>query len=177
MIIEAFTIATALGVSRANSLDLTVGSNSMRHYDYHDELPINTPQCEEAYDFFNITVQTGLSYPFLSKMAVLATLDKFTKLQENWDCRGGHSINSASVENVKSVIKSLPHWDTSLWQIAPGVNGDIFINYKGSNKLASIVISSTTYSYFIEADDLVGDEQLPFDEIEVNQLMQEIANV
>ena len=95
MIIEAFTIATALGVSRANSLDLTVGSNSMRHYDYHDELPINTPQCEEAYDFFNITVQTGLSYPFLSKMAVLATLDKFTKLQENWDCRGGHSINSA----------------------------------------------------------------------------------
>ena len=107
---------------------------------------------------------------------ISSILNKLSQLAVGWDGRGAIPVDPQSIENVKAIAQHLWSWNFKLWQIAPGVNGEIFINYKGKNKLAGFVIGPNTFSYFIEDETLQGDSNIPFDGLRVSTLMNTIVN-
>ena len=95
-------------------------------------------------------------------------------LQANWDGYGAKEVSALSIKNLILLKKELGEWNFDLWQIAPGVNGDIFINYKGSVP-AGIVINENTYSWFLENNFIVeGESEQPFDAKELSCKMDDI---
>lgn len=66
-------------------------------------------------------------------------IEELYTLQANWDGYGAREVSALSIKNLILLKKKLDEWDFDLWQIAPGVNGDIFINYKGSVPAAIII--------------------------------------
>lgn len=175
MILE-FVAFTSLGSYKPNEWDVTSNSLDIVGSDNRIELIV------EPKKFKRFVVDEGQSttaalYPLAVKLAQLqSTLDSLRKLQIGWDGRGAAPINPLSIENVMAIAGYQWNWDFELWQIAPGVNGDIFINYKGKNKLAGFVIGPKTFSYFIEDETLHGDSCIPFDGLRVSTLMNNIVN-
>ena len=175
MLLELFTF-TSFGVYKPHSWDMT--SNSLEDIGSENliELVLD-PNNIEMFTLEDGKSTTTALYPFALSMAKLQSkLDAFLDFHEGWDGRGAAPINPLSIENVKAIAEHQWDWDFKLWQIAPGVNGDIFINYKGKNKLAGFVIGPTTFSYFIEDETLQGDSNVPFDGLRVSTLMNTIVN-
>ena len=76
-------------------------------------------------------------------------IEELCALQSNWDNYGAMEISPLSIKNLILLKKELGGWNFDLWQIAPGVTGDIFINYKGHIP-AGILINENTYSWYME---------------------------
>lgn len=175
MLLELFTF-TSFGVYKPNSWDMTSNSLDEINKENFIELVID-PKNIEMFSLGDGNSTTTAQYPFALAMAKLQSkLDAFLELHKGWDGRGAAPINPLSIENVKAIAEYQWCWNFKLWQIAPGVNGDIFINYKGKNKLAGFVIGPTTFSYFIEDETLQGDSNIPFDGLRVSTLMNTIVN-
>lgn len=101
-------------------------------------------------------------------------IEELYTLQSNWDNRGAKEISALSIKNLILLKKELGDWDFDLWQIAPGVNGDIYINYKGRVP-AGIVINDNTYTWFLENDFKVeGESEQPFDVKKLSRKMNDI---
>ena len=101
-------------------------------------------------------------------------IEELYTLQANWDGYGATEVSALSIKNLILLKKELGEWNFDLWQIAPGVNGDIFINYKGSVP-AGIVINDNTYTWFLENDFKVdGETDQPFDAKNVSYKMNDI---
>lgn len=100
-------------------------------------------------------------------------IEELYSLQPNWDNRGAKEISALSIKNLILLNMELGVWDFETWQIAPGVNGDIFLNYKHGS--AGIVINENSYSWFLECEDkLFGATELIFDTITVRDTMKKI---
>lgn len=103
---------------------------------------------------------------------------------EGWDGYGAMPVDKKSIENLKAVFRIIINWDFKSWQIAPGVNGDIYLNYKLDYPNAGIIIGPDTYTYFIETDstyfgepdELKGDTK-KFNPEEVVKIMNNIRNI
>lgn len=152
-----------------DSNDSTISStNDYGFYDFRDFIISHNSNLEII----------NINHSILSqiKNKISSILNKIAELHKGWDGRGAVPVDPQSIENVKAIAEHQWNWNFKLWQIAPGVNGDIFINYKGKNKLAGFVIGSTTFSYFIEDETLQGDRNVPFDGLRVSNLMNAIAN-
>lgn len=107
-------------------------------------------------------------------MAFEHKIEELYTLQSNWDNCGAKEISALSIKNLILLKKELGDWNFDLWQIAPGVNGDIYINYKGSVP-AGIVINDNTYAWFLENDfKLEGESEQPFDVKELSRKMNDI---
>lgn len=101
-------------------------------------------------------------------------IEELYTLQVNWDGYGAKEVSALSIKNLILLKKELGEWNFDLWQIAPGVNGDIFINYKGSIP-AAIIINENTYSWYLETDFKVdGETEQPFDAKNVSYKMNDI---
>lgn len=108
-------------------------------------------------------------------------MDKFyNKIEElytlpaNWDGYDAREVSALSIKNLILLKKELGDWNFDLWQIAPGVNGGICINYKGRVP-AGIVINDNTYTWFLENDFKVeGETDRPFDAKNVSYKMNDI---
>ncbi len=180
--LEAITIATisAIGAYTGKEFDVSGGSDYLQK----QALPKRELVASNRYGFFmglrsslyHITVDSDNPAFVQSHNKLASVLRSMSSLQTGWDGRGAAPINPLSIENVKAVAEHQWSWNFKLWQIAPGVNGDIFINYKGKNKLAGFVIGPTTFSYFIEGETLQGDSNVPFDGLRVSTLMNTIVN-
>ena len=122
------------------------------------------------------TTKAELSDTVLAYVQVMEKLTALSKLRKNWDGYGAGPISPNTIDNVKAVALQQWLWNFSLWQIAPGVNGDIFINFKGKKKQASIVIGPDVFSYFVEDEtSLEGEENLEFNGARISLLMNQIA--
>lgn len=114
--------------------------------------------------------------------------DKIKELQsldyEGWDGYNAMPVDKKSIENLKALFRIIVNWDFKLWQIAPGVNGDICLNYKLDYPQAGIIIGPNTFTYFIatdstyfgESDNLEGDTK-EFNSEEVIKIMNNIHNI
>lgn len=106
-------------------------------------------------------------------------IEELYTLQPNWDNRGAMEISPLSIKNLILLKKELGDWNFNLWQIAPGVNGDIFVDYKGHIP-AGIVIDENTYSWYMEPsfsmDDfkIEGEGDQPFDAKKLLMIMNDI---
>ena len=101
-------------------------------------------------------------------------IEELYSLRANWDGYGAREISALSIKNLILLKKELGEWDFDLWQIAPGVNGDIFINYKGHIP-AGIVINENTYSWYMETEFKVdGETDQSFDAKNVSYKMNDI---
>ena len=101
-------------------------------------------------------------------------IEELYTLQSNWDNYGAREVSALSILNLILLKKELGEWNFDLWQIAPGVNGDIFINYKGRTP-AGIVINENTYSWYLENDFKVdGETEQPFNAKNVSYKMNDI---
>ena len=101
-------------------------------------------------------------------------IEELYTLQANWDGYGAREVSALSIKNLILLKKELGEWNFDLWQIAPGVNGDIFINYKGRIP-AAIIINENTYSWYLENDFKVdGETEQPFDAKNVSYKMNDI---
>lgn len=99
----------------------------------------------------------------------------FSKLKDNWDGYGALPIDGKSIDNVRRVVAILQVVDLKKWQIAPGVNGDIYINYKGTDKLAGILVGASSFTYFIGDDNnLTGEENVPANPIVIAEIIRTI---
>jgi len=120
---------------------------------------------------------TDISISEIFMFKVQSILNKISQLSDDWDGRGARPVYPQTIENVKDIATRQRLWNFSLWQIAPGVNGDIFINYKGKNVSAGIVVNTDVFSYFIENDtSLEGEENLAYNGAQISSLMDQIAN-
>lgn len=175
MLVEFLTLTT-FSFYKPNSWDITSNSlDEINHVDYR-ELVMDAKNIERSIVNEGVATSTT-SCPFVDALAILKSkLDSFLSLRNGWDGREAKPVNPLSAENVKAIAEHQWDWNFKLWQIAPGVNGDIFINYKGRNILAGLVIGPTTFSYFIEGEKLQGESNLPFDSIKVSTLMNTIVN-
>ena len=112
----------------------------------------------------------------------MTNLDKFYKkieelstLEFNWDNRGARTISPTSINNLIFLRREVGDWNFDTWQISPGVNGDIFINFKLNKVPAGIVLDGAKYSWYIEHDDLLdGESDQIFNAEEVAGIMKEI---
>lgn len=101
-------------------------------------------------------------------------IEELYTLQSNWDNRGAKEISALSIKNLMLLKKELGDWDFDRWQIAPGVNGDIFINHKG-RITAGFVLDGHRYSWFMEDHyTLSGGSDLWFDAETIVERMNEI---
>lgn len=101
-------------------------------------------------------------------------IEELYTLQANWDGYGAKEVSALSIKNLILLKKELGEWKFNLWQIAPGVNGDIFINYKGRIS-AAIIINENTYSWYIETNfEVDGETEQPFDAKNVSYKMNDI---
>ena len=97
-------------------------------------------------------------------------------LEENWDRRGAKKIVPDVISNLIAIKEMLGEWNFNLWQISPGVNGDIFLNYKGLNCFAGIVLSVSSFTYFMETEDeLEGQTNEVFTPERVIEIMDRIT--
>lgn len=104
-------------------------------------------------------------------------IEELYALQANWDGYGAREVSALSIKNLILLKKELGEWDFDLWQIAPGVNGDIFINYKG-NVPAGIVINDNTYTWFLENEfKIEGESEQSFDVKKLSRKMNDIENL
>lgn len=175
MILELFTF-TSIGTFKPLGWDMTSNSFDESGSENLIEL-VHVPKGIEMFGKDDGESITASIYPNAIAIAkIQAKLDAMRELREGWDGRGASPVNPLSIENVKAIAEHQWNWNFKLWQIAPGVNGDIFINYKGKNKLAGFVIGPTTFSYFIEGETLQGDSNVPFDGLKVSTLMNTIVN-
>ena len=177
-----FAIATisAIGAYTGREFDVSGGSVSLQK----GAIPKRELVTDNRYGFlmdihsslYHITEDGDTPAFVQSHNKLVSVLHSMSKLQDGWDGRGAIPVDPQSIENVKAIAQHLWNWNFKLWQIAPGVNGDIFINYKGKNKLAGFVIGPNTFSYFIEDETLQGDSNIPFDGLRVSTLMNTIVN-
>lgn len=68
---------------------------------------------------------------------------------EGWDGYGAKPIDKKTIANLKALVRIVTNWDFDKWQIAPGVNGDIYLNYKHETISAGIVITPDEFTHFI----------------------------
>lgn len=123
------------------------------------------------------TIDGNMSLTYVSMRKIEAILNKISQLKDDWDGYGAIPISEAAINNVKAIGKALFNWDFSKWQISPSVNGDIYINYKGKDKLAGFLIGDELFTYFVEENgQLSGQENHVFDPRVVVNLMRNIAN-
>ena len=174
MLLELFTFTT-FGVYKPNSWDMTSNSFDEAASESSIELVID-PKSIEAFVVDEGETSTSL-YPTEMAMAKLwSKLGSISTLCQNWDGRCAVPVDPQSIENVKAIAEHQWYWNFKLWQIAPGVNGEIFINFKGKNVFSGIVVNPNTFSYYIEKDTLQGESNIPFDGLQVSNLMNAIAN-
>lgn len=174
MLLELFTF-TSFGVFKPNSWDMTSNSFDEAASESYIELVVD-PKSVEVFAVDESESTTAL-YPTEMAIAKLwSKLDSISTLCQDWDGRGAVPVDPQSIENVKAIAEHQWNWNFKLWQIAPGVNGEIFINFKGKNVFAGIVVSPNTFSYFIEKETLQGESNIPFDGLQISNLMNTIAN-
>ena len=65
-------------------------------------------------------------------------VDELRRLEENWDYYGAQPISETAIINLLRLMKLFPK--LTKWQVSPGVNGDIYMNYKGENVLSGGII-------------------------------------
>lgn len=176
MLLELFTF-TSFGAFKPNNWDMTSNSFDEIASENLIEL-VDVPKGIEMFGMDDDISITSVVNPVALSMAKLQVkLDSFLRLHQGWDGRGAVPVNNQAIDNVKTVAeRQLGGWNFKLWQIAPGVNGDVFINYKGKNILAGIVVGPETFSYFIEDETLKGESDVPFDSLQVLNLMNSIVN-
>lgn len=101
-------------------------------------------------------------------------IEELSGLCNNWDGYGAVPIRKDCLKHLTSLHDLIGVWDFSMWQISPSPNGHVFLNYKGHNCMAGIVILPSTYVWFIEKDTLEGSE-LQFSAELVKKLMDSIV--
>ena len=125
------------------------------------DMNAKSPEYSDSIEDLKLT-DYSISEFFMYK--VQSILDNISKLSDNWDGYGAMPISEAAINNVKAIGKAMFNWDFSKWQITPSVNGDIYINYKGKDKLAGFLIGDELFTYFIEENgQLSGQENHAFD--------------
>lgn len=79
-------------------------------------------------------------------------VDELRCLKENWDGRGAQPISETAIINLLRLMKLCPK--LIKWQVSPGVNGDIFMNYKGENVLSGgiVLLPNNKYVYYAEGE-------------------------
>ena len=175
MLLELFTF-TSFGVYKPNSWDMTSNSLDETASNSSIELVIDSKSIEVFVVDEGESITTALYSTKLAMAKLQSKLDVISTLHEGWDGRGAVPVDPQSIENVKAIAEHQWYWNFKLWQIAPGVNGEIFINFKGKNVFAGIVVNPNTFSYYIEKDTLQGESNIPFDGLQVSNLMNAIAN-
>lgn len=180
MILEVtFATATSLGACKGRGLDFSGG--------YFNNLHFRVPKTEWVdfrlngyyYDTFSSqrTVDGNVSESYVSLKKIESILNKISQLKENWDGYGAMPISVMAINNIRAIGKAMFNWDFSKWQITPSVNGDIYINYKGKDKMAGFLIGDELFTYFVEEKgQLSGQENCSFDARVVVGLMRDIAN-
>lgn len=105
---------------------------------------------------------------------VMNKINEFENLKENWDGRNAKPVSERALKNLLRLLKTFP--DLSKWSVFPGVNGDIFLVYKGDNYMSNIVIlPNNKFSYFTEGEnELHGGSNIKFGARYVRKLMKDI---
>lgn len=108
--------------------------------------------------------------------------DKIKELEslnyEGWDGYNAMPVDKKSIENLKALFRITNYWNFDKWQIAPGVNGNICLNYKLDYPNANIIIEPDEFTYVIETDasTLKGGTN-KFNSQEVIKIMNDIHNI
>lgn len=180
MILEGLTLAaTSLGACNGRGFDFSgVYSNNLQ-FRVHQREWVDYRLSRNYYETFysQRTVDGNLSDTYVSLKKIESILNKISQLKDNWDGYGAMPISAMAINNIREIGKALFNWDFSKWQITPSVNGDIYINYKGKDKMAGFLIGDELFTYFVEEKgQLYGQENRIFDAREVVGLMRDIAN-
>ncbi|SMD36639.1 hypothetical protein SAMN04488029_3002 [Reichenbachiella faecimaris] len=77
------------------------------------------------------------SYPN-QVMELMAKVNKFSNFEENWDTYGASEISKVSINNALSFLKDNSFLSLPFYFAAPGVNGEVMIEFKEGNKGAEI---------------------------------------
>lgn len=75
----------------------------------------------------------------LSKKALVAIekIHSFSQLEENWDSYGATKPSKVAIDNAIKFIKYADEDGLEVYFTAPNVNGEILVEYKFSNNIAS----------------------------------------
>ena len=180
MVLEGLALAaTSLGTCNGRGFDFSgVYSNNLQ-FRVHQREWVDYRLRSGYYDTFysQRTVDGNMSDTYVSLKKIESILNKISQLRENWDGYGAMPISVMAINNIRAIGKAMFNWDFSKWQITPSVNGDIYINYKGKDKMAGFLIGDELFTYFLEEKgQLSGQENCSFDARVVVGLMRDIAN-
>ena len=174
-----FAAATSLGACKGRGLDFTGGYFNNLQFHVSNREWVDYRLNSNYYDTFysQRTVDGNVSETYVSLKKIETILNKISQLKENWDGYGAMPVSEVAISNIMAIGKAMFNWDFSKWQITPSVNGDIYINYRGKDKLAGFLIGDELFTYFVEEKgQLHGQENCSFDAREVVSLMRDIAN-
>lgn len=122
------------------------------------------------------SIDGDISYYSLRQRKLASILNRISKLDYDWDGYGAKPISRIVIANIIEIGRALFNWDFSLWQVSPSVNGDVYINYKGKDKLAGILVGESVFTYFVEQNGkLFGKENCEFNIKTIVNIMRRIS--
>jgi|GEM_PF-3857372 len=93
----------------------------------------------------------------------LARLDRFKTFQENWDEEGADSISWDAINHARTIISLIASSSIEPDLLVPGKSGEVVIEYVGGrNRLAQVVIHSSSEKYLVTHDNSSTSTKNPF---------------
>lgn len=114
-----------------------------------------------------------LPYPFNEMENKIKELKS---LRKNWDKRNAMPINKQAIQNLEALFEEVVAWNFDLWQISPGVVGDICISFKEEYPICCIILFANDYVYCLETDDSSGHRK-DFNPQEIKALMDDVVKI
>ncbi len=72
---------------------------------------------------------------------LLQKLDRFAELKDNWDSYGAKAPSARAIQTAKNFLIDNHYLDLPFYFIAPGVNGEIMLEFSKGNKAAEVFFS------------------------------------
>ncbi len=75
---------------------------------------------------------------------LLQKLDRFAELKNNWDSYGAKAPTARVVQEAKNFLIENHYLDLPFYFIAPGVNGEIMLEFSKGNKAAEVFFTDNS---------------------------------
>jgi hypothetical protein len=101
----------------------------------------------------------------------LRKLSRFSKLPQNWDNEGAAPPEEKIISTASDFISQMDEFELPLYFVAPGPNGEIYLEYRSGNNTAEIFFNED------ENEEMIlykGKEQIYSGEINIDLLINHL---
>jgi hypothetical protein len=102
-------------------------------------------------------------------------IEELSKLKDGWDGYGALSIEKDAIDNIKKIAETSNPSDLKKWILFPDIDGSLYMDLKSEKKEAGINLFANKFSYFVEKNQLEGEQNIPFSVCKFIEIMNELG--